>query len=48
LSKKQKTKVTAEKAAPKKKVCLAPKVENAIGLVVAAEASKSDDSTESE
>jgi hypothetical protein len=44
-SKKRKTKVYAAKAGPKKRVRRAPKVKNAIGLAVVAEAAKSDDST---
>jgi hypothetical protein len=47
-SKKRKMKVRAAKAAPKKRVRQAPKVKNAIGLVVAANATNSDDSTESD
>jgi hypothetical protein len=47
-SKKRKTKVPVAKAAPKKRVRRAPKVKNAIGLAMAAEAAKSDDSTESD
>jgi hypothetical protein len=46
-SKKQNTKVPAAKSAPNKRVRQAPKVKNAIGLAVAAEAAKSDESTES-
>jgi hypothetical protein len=44
-SKKWNTEVPAAKAAPKKRFRRAPKVKNAIGLVVAAEAAKSNDST---
>jgi hypothetical protein len=40
--------VPPAKAAPKKRVRRAPKVNNTIGLEVAAEAAKSDDSTESD
>jgi hypothetical protein len=47
-SKKRKTKVRAAKSAPKKRVQRTPKVKNTLGLSVAAEAAKSDDSTESD
>jgi hypothetical protein len=43
-SKKRKTKVTAVKSAPTKRVWRAPNVNNAIGLAVLAEAAKTDDS----
>jgi hypothetical protein len=47
-SNKRKTEVPAAKSAPTKRVRRAPKVKNAIGLVVAAEAAKSDNFTESD
>jgi hypothetical protein len=47
-SKKRKTKLPAAKAAPKKRVLQAPKVKNSIGLVLAVNAARSNESTESD